>query len=118
MRPIQPLSLDKHGVIRFEENAIVRHLLDKGPFDLNDIACIDFTQEDREQFAQLIGYSLSGAGDLGYFSAETWEAAEEMYENGTTEKDARIKCLQETLNNVREAAQVIATELAWLLEEQ
>jgi len=65
--PIQPLVKDKNGILRFKENAIVRHLLDTHPnCNLNDLACMDFTNDDRRQFAQLIGYSLSGYGDLSY----------------------------------------------------
>lgn len=74
--PIQPLERDTRGVIRFKSNAIVRHLLDHGGINMNDIARLEFSQEDREQFAQLIGYSHSGSGDLGYVSDEVWEAAE------------------------------------------
>ena len=68
-RPMQKIVWEG-DVIRFRENAIVRMLLDKGPFDMNAIARKNFSQEDEEQFAQLIGYSVSGAGDLSYFSRE------------------------------------------------
>lgn len=73
--PMQPVIVAKDGVHRFKENAIVRHLLDAGPFDMNTIAMMDFTREDREQFAQLIGYSVSGACDLGYMGEEVCGAA-------------------------------------------
>lgn len=36
--PIQPLYKDEHGALRFKGNAIVRYLLDAGPFDLNHCA--------------------------------------------------------------------------------
>ncbi len=66
--PMQPLVRDEHGKVRFKANAIVRALLEAGregrKLDLNDIACMDFTQDDRVQFAQLIGYSLSGFHEL------------------------------------------------------
>ncbi len=75
-RPMQPLHKDDGGVIRFEANKIVRVLLDTGKLDLNDLARMDFSQEDQEQFAQLIGYSLSGFGELSYVRDETYEAAE------------------------------------------
>ena len=69
--PMQPVVWDK-DIIRFKKNAIVSYLLDlctiKGIADMNSLALIPFEQEDREQFAQLIGYSVSGAGDLGYVS--------------------------------------------------
>jgi hypothetical protein len=80
--PLQPLVKDSDGVVRFKVNEIVRTLLDFGPLDMNKLAMMYFSQEDREQFAQLIGYSLSGFGELtGYVSDETYEAAasQEVY---------------------------------------
>jgi hypothetical protein len=74
--PIQPLQKDKDGVIRFKPNAIVRFLLDHGKFNLNDLAAMDFSKEDRQQFAQLIGYSLPGYGELrSYVTNKAWERA-------------------------------------------
>lgn len=73
--PIQPVYVDPFGVHRFKKNAIVRYLLDKGPFDLNHLALQDFSKEDHEQFAQLIGYSRSGFADLSYVSGRTWNRA-------------------------------------------
>lgn len=64
--PQQPTELDEHGTRRFKDNAIVRFLLDNGPFDLNNLALRHFTNEDRRQFAQLIGYSVCGYEDLSY----------------------------------------------------
>ena len=73
-------------VIRFRENAIVLMLLDEGPFDMNQIARRNFSQEDREQFAQLIGYSVSSAGSLSYMSAATASRgdieAEKLFKKG------------------------------------
>lgn len=73
--PVQPLVVDKSGITRFKMNAIVRHLLDNGGIDMNQIAMLDFEQNDREQFAQLIGYSLGGFSDLSYVRDETYELA-------------------------------------------
>lgn len=73
--PIQPIVLDEHGVVCFKANKIVDYLLKNGGIDLNRLALLDFTDNDREQFAQLIGYSVSGFGDLPYASAEVYEAA-------------------------------------------
>ena len=73
--PIQPIVRDSHGTVRFKENAIVRYLLDNGGIDMNKLATLPFCQNDREQFAQLIGYSLSGFGDLSYVSDRTYERA-------------------------------------------
>lgn len=80
LHPIQPLVLDENGVLRFEENKIVRYLLDAGPFDMNKLALMPFSNEDREQFAQLIGYSLSGFSELSYVSDETYNRALDSFE--------------------------------------
>ena len=74
--PIQPLEKYNLGTLRFKKNKIVDFLLEFGPYDLNKLATMDFTDEDREQLAQLIGYSLSGFGKLSYVSDETYELAE------------------------------------------
>jgi hypothetical protein len=79
-QPMQPIEDDGKGVIRFRGNALVRYLLDKATAakvcDLNHLARVDFPQEDREQFAQLIGYSVSGFGDLSYAQPETLRLAD------------------------------------------
>ena len=59
-------------------NAIARYLLDHGGIDLNRLALLDFTDDDRMQFAQLIGYSVSGYSELDYASDESVDAADEM----------------------------------------
>lgn len=73
--PLQDLRFDDRGVIRFRENRIVSFMLDEGKkrglFDLNSLACMGFSGEDWEQFAQLIGYSVSGASSLSYMSDAT-----------------------------------------------
>lgn len=66
--PMQPMVVDPHGTIRFWANPIVQHLLDAGPFDMNHLAMMDFLPDDRAQFAQLIGYSVSGWSNLSYAS--------------------------------------------------
>ena len=54
--PIQPLITDEQGVTRFKENGIVYFLAKNR---LNELATMGFSNEDWEQFAQLIGYSLN-----------------------------------------------------------
>ena len=73
--PVQPLIVDPDGVVRFKSNAIVRYLLDACPFDLNKLAVMPFSDEDREQLAQLIGYSLCGFSELSYVRDEMYEKA-------------------------------------------
>lgn len=74
--PLQRMKVDDDGVLRFIPNAIVRFLLDAGPFDLNQLALMPWDDEDRAQLAQLIGYSHSVFGELSYVSDEVWSAAE------------------------------------------
>jgi len=75
--PVQPLE-EIDGMLRFKKNGIVRFLLDAGEFDLNRLTEIPFSNEDREQFAQLIGYTLSGFGELDYVSAGTYKRVREQ----------------------------------------
>lgn len=75
LHPVQPLVIDEHGTLRFKKNAIVRYLLDNGPFDMNHLSVCGFSDEDREQFAQLIGYSLGGFGELSYVTDTTYDRA-------------------------------------------
>ena len=104
--PIQPLYIDQSGLARFKENAIVVHLLDNGGIDMNALACLDFTQSDREQFAELIGYSLRGFSELSYVTDETLNAAVAMIE-----KDEKIFHMEQEiwrLNSQTRGAGVVA----------
>jgi len=66
--PMQPFVMMDDGILRFKKNAIVRYLLDHGGLDLNHLACQDFSQDDWQQFSQLIGYSLCGYHELSQVS--------------------------------------------------
>ena len=98
--PLQPI---RNG--RFVPNKIVRMLLDTGTVDLNKIACMNFTREEQEQFAQLIGYSLGGFSELSYVSDETYEAAEKA-SKGVNELEARNAVLRETLEEIRRGLKI------------
>jgi hypothetical protein len=63
------------AVQRFQANPIVRYLLDSGDVDMNKLATMPFSDEDHAHFAQLIGYSVSGWGDLSYVSDAIWTEA-------------------------------------------
>jgi hypothetical protein len=92
-QPMQPLVEATDGTvrsIRFRENAIIRYIVDhagkvvhpgapaidpdtgrpyhQGTLDLGKLMMLDFPQEDREQFAQLMGYSVVGYHELSYVS--------------------------------------------------
>lgn len=93
--PVQPVQFER-GVIRFKRNAIVAHLLDWASsrgMSLNDLAIMTFSKDDWTQFAQLIGYSVSGSGDLSYFSRkvlrEATAAADALVLRRARDKKAR-----------------------------
>jgi len=76
--PMQPLHIDQFGTLRFKTNPIVQHLLDVAGnvgVNMNTIAMQGFEPEDRMQFAQPIGYSLSGYGELSYVTDESYYRA-------------------------------------------
>ena len=105
-QPMQPLAYDEKGVLRFKPNAIVQYILDNGGTDLNKITCLPFSKEDRQQFAQLIGYSLGGYSSLSYVDNESYETAEKIFNEGLSEDKARIAYLEGELKALRDALQV------------
>jgi hypothetical protein len=79
--PIQPLYVCPiDGRLRFQPNVLVQHLLDHGGIDMNALARVDAPRSDREQFAQLIGYSHYGFGTLSYATDRVYDTALERYE--------------------------------------
>lgn len=79
-QPMQPIVIGKNGTVRFQANAIVCWLCDSGKLNLNEIAIMPFSDDDHMQIAQLLGYSVSGFGDLPYATAEVVEAADKIAE--------------------------------------
>lgn len=79
---MQPLVWDKKRVVRFKGNQIVRDLLDAAgegrKRDLNDIVIHGYSPEDRDQFWQLIGYSVSGYGELSFIRRKTVATADRL----------------------------------------
>ena len=84
--PMQPIGYDTDGVIRFKANRIVLHLLDSAragkKCDLNDLAIMQelFSIDDWSQFYQLIGYSVSGFGEVQRADDNAVAAAEAIAE--------------------------------------
>jgi hypothetical protein len=112
--PIQPLYETESGVIRFFQNKIVCDLLDfatERGFGLNEMACRDYSQDDRIQLAQLIGYSLSGFGDLSYVDDQTYSAAFAMLNYKKSELQARVDFLDEKLKTIKDALRNPVSEL-------
>lgn len=87
--PMQPVMVEEDGVHRFKRNKIVEFLLENGGYDMNQLARMHFTQEDEEQFAQLIGYSVSGFGELPYASKNMVRRADRASANLATKKRKR-----------------------------
>lgn len=112
--PIQPIYEDEHGTWRFKENEIVRYLLDNGGLDLNHLAIRSFSTDDREQFAQLIGYSLSGYGSLSFVGNNSYETAYKMAESDVSELEAEVIYLRNLVSMLKEK---LAEPMAELFEK-
>ena len=69
--PMQPVYLDKDGVARFKANAVVDWLFRSNGMDLNRIPTDALDVGDVEVFWQMLGYSVSGYGDLSFVRDET-----------------------------------------------
>lgn len=100
--PIQPLQKDEYGTLRFKGNAIVRYMLDNGGLNLNHLMSIDFSNEDRQQFAQLISYSLSGYSDLFYVDDAAYAAASIKAEENVSDTEARLRYYEELVSGLKE----------------
>lgn len=100
--PIQPVIRDARGTVRFKGNPLVQHLLDNGGIDMNKLFLVEASSDDRQQFAQLIGYSVDGYGTLGYSDDAIYEAAQAMARDGLTAEQAQIQELRTKLAEVKE----------------
>jgi len=78
---MQPIVFDKKGTARFAENRIISKLLDvaqEGKFSIEEI----------EQFNQLIGYSVSGFGEISCHRALTIKNADKKVEKLVAETNS------------------------------
>ncbi len=85
--PTQPVVASMEGgheVYRFKRNEIVHKFYEMASegrkYDLNDVAMGRFTKEDRAQFDQLIGFSVSGWGGMQYVTDEDYDLAQKEVE--------------------------------------
>ena len=113
--PMQPIYADGHGVQRFKPNAIVDYMATK--IGLNELHIMPFTNEDHDQLAQLIGYSVSGYGDLSYVNPLNVAAADHLAANGGTELDARLVAAEQKTAEYRKALSDIQAVLYNMSEE-
>lgn len=113
--PIQPLEMVE-DVLRFKENKAVNALYEayrstgKDPWQAM-LSAPGVTKEDMCQFAQLIGYSHSGSGDLSYVDDQTWYAAQTAYKEDCTELEARNKYLEKQVRRITGRMRKIASLL-------
>jgi len=82
--PQQPIGIAEDGVVRFKGNSIIEDLFQSRALDLNEIKrrvqTGDFPKEDYVQLTQLLGYSVSGWGDLSTSPPEMVTAADKEAE--------------------------------------
>lgn len=92
--PMQPI-VDVQGIHRFKENKIVSYLLECAPTDLYELATLPFSKEDREQLAQLIGYSVCGFCDLSYCSEKSkdkaWAKSEKIARKNNKQNNKQLR---------------------------
>lgn len=103
--PVQPL-VRVDGVVRFQMNKVVRYLLDHGSLNLNDVEKQSFPQEDRAQFYQLIGTSVSAWGDYD-FSDPRVEDALARLEEDESGKETELKDVEQ----IRAALQALRARI-------
>lgn len=88
--PMQDIVMESDDVVRFRANKIIGWLMATGKIDLNEIAALAqhdlFDADDQMQLAQLLGYSVSGFGDLSY-------AADDVVAEADAKADALIATL-------------------------
>lgn len=117
--PVMPLQPIKD--YRFVSNRIVDELLRTSPLDLNDLAEMKYSNNEWEQFAQLIGYSVSGFGGLSYVSRETRDAADDisqMKKDDTRNiKDIHIARLTQELKVIKDSLKTTAS-IAFDMDEE
>lgn len=82
---MQPVVLDDDGVVRFKVNRVVRWMSDRlkeRGIGLNEIFIAHDPRgddrDDYQQLMQLIGYSVSGYGDLSTSDPEIVRAADQL----------------------------------------
>ena len=102
--PTQPILKDSNGHLRFVGNKIVAHLLQVSKSHdcgLHELSCMNhFSIEDWRQFAQLIGYSLSGYSELGYVDDAAYNEAVSASKNKDP-RDSKIAYLEGELKALR-----------------
>jgi hypothetical protein len=70
-QPMQPIVVADDGVVRFQANKVIEWIVDSGKVSLDDVAMLKVPVGDKEQFWQMLGYSVSGYGGLLFVRRKT-----------------------------------------------
>lgn len=121
--PIQPIIKDEKSVFRFKMNAIVRFLINTHPnVDMNILAEMQFTKDDRQQFLQLIGSSFYGYCDMNDSDPDVIKRVDKLlaksskdaFDCGETGKKARIKTLEASVLELQKKIDEMSKQIASL----
>lgn len=89
--PMQPIGFAEDGVLRFKKNEIIEFLVDSKQWDLDQIFLMVrngmFCKEDAAQLMQLVGYSVSGYGELNVSPRESVYKADAIAEELSRNKE-------------------------------
>jgi hypothetical protein len=122
--PMQPVVIDSRNVVRFKENGIVHAVYEMSKahgFGLHEIAMHNFTEDDQKQFAQLLGYSVSGYGDLPYVDKVSVECADQrvaLLLSGVpvvSEQEMELQVLRDENRRLKAAIRSAAVELSLII---
>lgn len=115
MNSTQPIYKDEDGNLRFKKNLIVEALLsfaEKKGVGLNELYNLSFPQKDWQQFAQLLGFSLSSYSSLPYVDETEYQTVLKLAKDANIKyRDAKIAVLEERLNFVKENLKEVVSEL-------
>lgn len=103
--PMQPVMTDRDGTRRFVENRIIRDLVEFSATHgrgIHAIAAGDYTDQERQQFAQLNGYSIRGYGELSYVDDVAYEQACAQ-SDGDDPDQVRLDLLDEVIQDALKA---------------
>lgn len=121
VRPLPPFTFKEKGMKhptqkiidgRFVTNNIVWFLLRSGGVTLPQLDCMDFDDEDRMQFSQLIGCSLNGYSELEYVTDTAYQKAIFLEEQPELkDAEAEMLVISTKLARARKLVKELTTEL-------
>lgn len=113
--PMQPVFIDNYGASQFKSNKIVKFLYEQLHGGMNTLMQMDFTKNDRQQFAQLIGYSVSGYSELNYVDETAYLRAQAQAE--TNIENSELLALRARVNELEAAIRALNSAVGNIEEE-